>query len=183
MKINRQTNYKTFVLFFLITLLFFNNNTYAGHQKYSELKEETALLLSQSVSDTQPSFSNFKNQEDEELWVNRHKRKIEKNFIDEEAVIFLKTLHYEATRAGLDPKLILSLVQVESNFTKYAISSVGARGYMQVMPFWVEIIGKEEHNLFHLRTNLRYGCTILRHYLELEKGNLFMALGRYNGTR
>lgn len=94
----------------------------------------------------------------------------------------LKAVHYEATRAGLDPILVLGLMQVESGFKKYAYSSVGARGYMQVMPFWVDLIGKKDHNLFHLRTNLRYGCTILRHYLDIEKGNMSRALGRYNGS-
>ena len=95
---------------------------------------------------------------------------------------FLKTVHYEAKRAGLDPQLVLGLIEVESNFRKYAVSNAGARGYMQVMPFWVKEIGTPEHNLFHLRTNLRYGCTILRHYLDMEKGNLYRALGRYNGS-
>ena len=94
----------------------------------------------------------------------------------------LKTVHYEATRAGLDPQLVLGLVQVESNFRKYAVSSAGARGFMQVMPFWTKLLGRPDDNLFHLRTNLRYGCTILRHYLDVEKGNLFRALGRYNGS-
>ena len=95
---------------------------------------------------------------------------------------FLTTVHYEATRAGLDPQLVLSLIQVESAFKKYAVSRVGAHGYMQVMPFWVKSIGNADHNLFNLRLNLRYGCTILRHYLDIEHGNLFRALGRYNGS-
>ena len=95
---------------------------------------------------------------------------------------FLKTVHYEATRAGLDPQMVLGLIQVESGFKKYAVSSAGARGYMQVMPFWVKHIGTSEQNLFHIRTNLRYGCTILRHYIDIEKGDLFRALGRYNGS-
>ena len=95
---------------------------------------------------------------------------------------FLKTVHYEATRAGLDPQLVLGLIEVESRFKKYAVSRAGARGYMQVMPFWVKELGTKEHNLFHLRINLRYGCTILRHYLDKENGNLFRALGRYNGS-
>ena len=95
---------------------------------------------------------------------------------------FLRALHYEAKRAGLDPQLVLGLIQVESGFRKYAISSAGARGYMQVMPFWVGLIGERNDNLFHLRTNLRYGCTILKHYLDIEKGDLFRALGRYNGS-
>jgi soluble lytic murein transglycosylase-like protein len=94
----------------------------------------------------------------------------------------LKTVHYEATRAGLDPELVLGLIEVESGFKKYAVSSAGARGYMQVMPFWVKEIGTNEHNLFHMRLNLRYGCTILRHYLDMENGDLYRALGRYNGS-
>jgi soluble lytic murein transglycosylase-like protein len=95
---------------------------------------------------------------------------------------FIATVHYEATRAGLDPQLVLGVIQYESNFRKYAISPANARGYMQVMPFWTKLIGNSEHNLFHLRTNLRYGCVILRHYLDTENGDLYRALGRYNGS-
>jgi len=94
----------------------------------------------------------------------------------------LTTVHYEATRAGLDPQLVLGVIQVESGFHKYAVSRAGARGYMQVMPFWITLIGESGQNLFKLRTNLRYGCTILRHYLEIERGDTFRALGRYNGS-
>jgi len=95
---------------------------------------------------------------------------------------FLVTVQYEASRAGLDPQLVLGLIQHESNFRKYAMSSAQARGYMQVMPFWVRLIGEPEHDLFNLRTNLRYGCTILRFYLDRENGDLYRALGRYNGS-
>jgi soluble lytic murein transglycosylase-like protein len=95
---------------------------------------------------------------------------------------FIATVHYEAARAGLDPQLVLGVIQHESNFRKYAISPADARGYMQVMPFWTKLIGAPEHNLFHLRTNLRYGCVILRHYLDTENGDLYRALGRYNGS-
>jgi len=99
-------------------------------------------------------------------------------------VEFLKTLFYESTRAGLEPALVLGLVQVESGFRKYAISVAGARGYMQVMPFWARLIGNgDEARLFHMQTNLRFGCVILRHYLDVERGDLFLALGRYNGSR
>jgi len=97
---------------------------------------------------------------------------------------FLETLWYESTRAGLEPALVLALIQVESGFRKYAISSAGARGYMQVMPFWARLIGDgDAARLFHMQTNLRFGCVILRHYLDAERGDLFMALGRYNGSR
>lgn len=95
---------------------------------------------------------------------------------------FLRTLHYEATRAGLDVQKVLAVIHVESAFRKYAISSAGARGYMQVMPFWVDAIGSEAHNLFALRTNLRYGTMIFRCYLDIEKGDYYRALGRYNGS-
>ena len=95
---------------------------------------------------------------------------------------FLITVQYEASRAGLDPQLVLGLIQYESNFRKYAVSPAGARGYMQVMPFWLRQIGQSDQDLFTLRTNLRYGCTILRYYLNVENGDLYRALGRYNGS-
>ena len=97
---------------------------------------------------------------------------------------FLETLWYESKRAGLEPALVLALIQVESGFRKYAISPAGARGYMQVMPFWARLIGDgDPARLFHMQTNLRFGCVILRHYLDIERGDLFLALGRYNGSR
>jgi soluble lytic murein transglycosylase-like protein len=97
---------------------------------------------------------------------------------------FLQTVWYEAKRAGLDVSLVLGLIQVESNFRKFAVSSVGARGYMQVMPFWTRVLADgDAGKLFHLQTNLRFGCVILRHYLDRERGDVFMALGRYNGSR
>ena len=97
---------------------------------------------------------------------------------------FLQTVWYESKRARLDTTLILGLIQVESAFRRFAISSVGARGYMQVMPFWARVIGDgDASRLFHMQTNLRFGCVILRHYLDREKGDVFMALGRYNGSR
>lgn len=102
---------------------------------------------------------------------------------------FLETVWYESKRAGLDVALVLGLIQVESNFRKFAVSSVGARGYMQVMPFWVRVLSTDDATrgdagkLFHMQTNLRFGCVILRHYLDREKGDLFLALGRYNGSR
>ncbi len=102
----------------------------------------------------------------------------------QERVDFLKTVWYESTRAGLDTSLVLGLIQVESAFRKFAISRVGARGYMQIMPFWARLIGDgDDGKLFHMQTNIRFGCVILRHYLDMEKGDLFLALGRYNGSR
>ena len=97
---------------------------------------------------------------------------------------FLSTVWYEAKRAGLDVELVLGVVQVESAFRKFAISRVGARGFMQVMPFWARLIGDGDPGvLFHSQTNVRFGCVILRHYMDREAGDLFMALGRYNGSR
>lgn len=97
---------------------------------------------------------------------------------------FLQTVWYESRRAGLDESLVLGLIQVESNFRKFAVSSAGARGYMQVMPFWTRAIGDgDPATLFHMQTNLRFGCVILRHYLDRERGDLFLTLGRYNGSR
>ena len=105
-------------------------------------------------------------------WLSEMSRRLEKRIPDRENRLeYLRAIHYEATRAGLDPQLVLGLIQVESGFKKYAVSSAGARGLMQVMPFWIKVIGRSDDNLFHLRTNLRYGCTILRHYLDIEKGD------------
>ncbi len=116
-------------------------------------------------------------------WLSEMSGRLTKRIPDREARLdFLRSVHYEATRAGLDPQLVLGLIQVESGFKKYAVSSASARGFMQVMPFWVKLIGRGDDNLFHLRTNLRYGCTILRHYLDIERGDLYRALGRYNGS-
>jgi len=116
-------------------------------------------------------------------WIGEMSRRLTSRFPD--ALTrndFIATVYYEATRAGLDPQLVLGVIQYESSFRKYAISPADARGYMQVMPFWTRTIGTPEHNLFHLRTNLRYGCVILRFYLDIENGDLFRALGRYNGS-
>lgn len=118
-----------------------------------------------------------------DVWLNKMSLRLQQKMPDAESRMdFLKTLHYEAVRAGLEPELVLGLIEVKSNFKKYSVSPQGAQGYMQVMPFWVKTIGASDHNLFHLRTNLRYGCTILRHYLDVEKGNLDRALGRYDGS-
>jgi soluble lytic murein transglycosylase-like protein len=131
-----------------------------------------------------PEFDAAQARDAHERWLSAMGTRLTRQF--PEAQIrreFLQTVWYEAKRAGLDPQLVLGLIQVESAFRKYAISSAGARGLMQVMPFWVRAIGTDDNNLFHLRTNLRFGCVILRHYIDIEKGDLFRALGRYNGSR
>ncbi|HEX6735509.1 MAG TPA: lytic transglycosylase domain-containing protein [Azonexus sp.] len=156
---------------------------YAGAQKYEPLSASVRAALHKAVSDSRPAVSSFKTPLDAADWLGEMSRRLERRIPNREYRIdLLRSVHYEATRAGLDPQLVLGLVQVESGFRKYAVSSAGARGYMQVMPFWIKVIGRPEDSLFDLRTNLRYGCTILRHYLDIEKGDLFRALGRYNGS-
>lgn len=156
---------------------------FAGAQKYEPLSASVQAALHKAVSDSRPSVSSFRNPIDAVDWLSEMSRRLEKRIPSREYRIdLLRSVHYEATRAGLDPQLVLGLMQVESGFRKYAVSSAGARGYMQVMPFWVKIIGRPEDSLFDLRTSLRYGCTILRHYLDIEKGDVFRALGRYNGS-
>ena len=156
---------------------------FAGAQQYEPLSASVRGALHKAVSDSRPVASSFRNSIDAADWLGEMSRRLEKRIPNREYRIdLLRSVHYEATRAGLDPQLVLGLMQVESGFRKYAVSSAGARGYMQVMPFWVKLIGRPEDNLFDLRTSLRYGCTILRHYLDIEKGDLFRALGRYNGS-
>ena len=155
----------------------------AGAQKYEPLSASVQAALYKAVSDSRPQVSSFKTPLEAADWLGEMSRRLEKRIPDREYRIdLLRSVHYEATRAGLDPQLVLGLIQVESGFRKYAVSSAGARGYMQVMPFWVKLIGRPDDSLFELRTNLRYGCTILRHYLDIEKGDLYRALGRYNGS-
>ncbi|MDO8264383.1 MAG: lytic transglycosylase domain-containing protein [Gallionella sp.] len=163
--------------------MLFTSGAYAGAQAYKPLSASVRAAFLRSVSDQAALKLAFATQYEADFWLNAMSRRLQKRLPDMEyRTNFLKTVHYEATRAGLDPELVLGLIEVESNFKKYAVSSAGARGYMQVMPFWVREIGTNEHNLFHLHINLRYGCTILRHYLDIEKGDLYRALGRYNGS-
>ncbi|MEX0958690.1 MAG: lytic transglycosylase domain-containing protein [Burkholderiales bacterium] len=156
----------------------------AGAQQYEPLSASVRAVLHRSVADNAAPRLAFEDEFDGQVWLADMSARLERFISDKNARRdFLITVHYEATRAGLDPQLVLAVIQVESAFRKYAISRAGARGYMQVMPFWLKVIGDEqEHNLFYLRTNLRYGCTILRHYLDIERGDLFRALGRYNGS-
>lgn len=169
--------------FLIIACLVFVMPAFAGSQIEEPLSNSVKSMMQRSISDKAAPRLVFDNEQEGYLWLsdmsNRLKKKIPNTQYRED---FLRTVHYEATRAGLDPQMVLSLIQVESGFKKYAVSSVGARGFMQVMPFWVRSIGVKEHNLFHMRLNLRYGCTILRHYLDVERGDLFRALGRYNGS-
>ncbi len=156
---------------------------WAGEQQYEPLAASVQAALHSAVADRGAPEAKFPSVQEKIEWLTEMSRRLEKRMPDRQARLeFLKTVYYEAQRAGLDPQLVLGLIQVESGFKKYSVSAAGARGYMQVMPFWVKLIGNSDQNLFHLRTNLRFGCTILRHYLDIEKGDLYRALGRYNGS-
>jgi soluble lytic murein transglycosylase-like protein len=155
----------------------------AGTQVEERMAPSVVTVMSAAISD-RPAPHQYTTRPDLRPWLDEMSRRLAPRIADaalrEE---FLATVHYEATRAGLDPQLVLGVIEYESAFRKYAISSAGARGYMQVMPFWTGLIGSgDNHNLFHLRTNLRYGCVILRHYHDIEDGDVYRALGRYNGS-
>ena len=154
----------------------------AGAQVEEQLAPSVVAGLQRAIADN-PVPADYANKSAMRSWFEEMSRRLAPKMADARSRDeFIATVHYEATRAGLDPQLVLGVIQHESNFRKYAISSADARGYMQVMPFWTKLIGNSEHNLFHLRTNLRYGCVILRHYLDTENGDLYRALGRYNGS-
>ena len=145
----------------------------------SSSNEELRLLLQQAIKDSE----SFNDRFDAEVWLtdmsNRLKKKIKQ---PEKRLTLLRQIHHESSRAGLHPELVLAVIDVESNFDRFAISSAGAQGLMQVMPFWLKEIGKPRDSLFNIRTNLRMGCTILKYYLKKEKGDLTRALARYNGS-
>lgn len=159
-----------------------------GNQKEEALADSVRLALSRAITDPRPPTLSLVDSSEQlawQRWFDAMSQRLHSRMPDSMVRReFLQTLWYEARRAGLEPALVLGLIQVESSFRKYAISNVGARGYMQVMPFWTRVIGDgAPGRLFHMQTNLRYGCAILRLYLDLERGNLFLALGRYNGSR
>jgi len=166
----------------------FSQTAYAGGQVEEPLIDSVRTALASAVSNRAPpvpQFSNTESRLDYQRWssamATRLMRLIPEAHNRQE---FSQTVWYESKRAGLDLPLVLGLIEVESHFRKFAVSSVGARGFMQVMPFWVRLIGDGDvSKLFHLQTNLRFGCVILRHYLDREQGDVFMGLGRYNGSR
>lgn len=140
---------------------------------------ELRRLLIQAIR----SSDSFEDRFHAEVWLTDMARRLARKVPDPaERMLILKTAHYEATRAGLAPELVLAVIDIESNFDRFAISSAGARGLMQVMPFWLEEIGRPNDDLFDIRTNLRLGCTILKHYLDKEKRDRTRALARYNGS-
>ena len=169
-------------------LSFFGGTAYAGEQLEEPLADSVRTALTSAVSNRAPPVPQFSDSESRRAYQNwtQHMATQLERFIPEahSRQEFSQTVWYESKRAGLDLALVLGLIQVESNFRKFAVSSVGARGFMQVMPFWVRLIGDSDvSKLFHLQTNLRFGCVILRHYLDREQGDAFMGLGRYNGSR
>lgn len=152
-------------------------------QAEEALSARVSALLLRSVSDMAVAKLSVASQRKADIWLKEMSPRLQSRIPDAEFRLdFLNTVHYEATRAGIEPELVLGLIEVKSDFNKNAVSPSGAQGYMQVMPFWVKAIGKPDNDLFNLRTNLRYGCTILRHYLDMENGDLYRALGRYNGS-
>jgi soluble lytic murein transglycosylase-like protein len=161
----------------------------AGAQVEEPLADAVRTALSSAIAQSAPpprlSFDNIDDRLAYLRWLGAMSEKLKRRKSEgQERIEFLQTLWYESRRAGLEPALVLGLVQVESGFRKYAISVSGARGYMQVMPFWARQIGDgDAARLFLMQINLRFGCVILRHYLDVEKGDLFLALGRYNGSR
>ena len=160
----------------------------AGAQVEEPLADSVRTALSASVADAAPPRGALDLPQERAAylrWLQAMSERLQRVKSEPHTRLeFLETLWYETRRAGLEQALVLGLIQVESGFRKYAISKAGARGYMQVMPFWARVIGDgDASRLFHLQTNLRFGCVILRHYIGVERGDLFMALGRYNGSR
>jgi soluble lytic murein transglycosylase-like protein len=161
---------------------------HAGNQKEEAMADSVRLALANAIADTRPPKPSFRDEAARvryQAWFTEMSARLKRRLPDEQSrTEFLESAWYESTRAGLDPGLVLGLIQVESAYRKYAVSIAGARGYMQVMPFWTKAIGdSDRRKLFHMQTNLRYGCAILRMYIDMERGNLYLALGRYNGSR
>lgn len=173
---------------FACSPLLLAGQAHAGAQIEEPLIDSVRTALSSAIANQAPPVPEFRDTESRLTYLrwlgamsDRLKKKKPEWQIRKE---FLQTVWYESKRAGLDTTLVLGLIQVESNFRKFAVSNVGARGYMQVMPFWTRVIGDgDPGKLFHMQTNLRFGCVILRHYLDRERGDLFLGLGRYNGSR
>lgn len=173
----------------LCGLLYFSQQkAWAGAQLEEPLVDSVRTALSSAITNSAPPIPEFQDTESRLRylrWLGAMSERLKKRKPEWDVRReFLQTVWYESKRAGLDVSLVLGLIQVESAFRKFAVSSVGARGYMQVMPFWTRVLGDgDAGKLFHMQTNLRFGCVIFRHYLERERGDVFMALGRYNGSR
>ena len=163
-------------------------SAHAGRQIEEPLADSIRTALAAAIAQAAPPKPEFDRIEDRLAylrWLGAMSERLKRRITEHHTrVELLQSVWYESRRAGLETSLVLGLIQVESGFRKYAVSVVGARGLMQVMPFWTRLIGDgDPSRLFHLQTNLRFGCVILRHYLDIERGDLFLALGRYNGSR
>ena len=175
------------LLFCLLLLPGISWHVYANEDEYEVLKDR--VFLDSQYADIGIGVSSYFRSKAFDDWIGEMSKRLF-NLVPSNSILknnltrdlFLKTVYYESVRSGLNPQWVLAVIQVESYFRKHAISVAGARGYMQIMPFWVDLIGDDDDNLFNLRTNVRYGTVILRHYLDMENGNLFRALGRYNGS-
>ena len=185
-QINRRNGLQRLLL--ACGALSFAEQARAGGQIEEPLVDSVRTALSSAIQNAAPPVPEFADTESRLKylrWLGAMSERLKKKKPAwETRKEFLQTVWYESKRAGLDVSLVMGLIQVESNFRKFAVSRVGARGYMQVMPFWTRVLGDgDAGKLFHMQTNLRFGCVILRHYLERERGDMFMALGRYNGSR
>lgn len=179
MPAQRQSGMSSATIAILAGLMLFCLSPPLLWAKAVQADPELLNILSQAVSDAQ----SFEDRFDAEVWLMDMSSRLAKRVPDpRKRIEFLKLIHNEASRAELKPELVLAVIEVESNFDRWAISSAGARGLMQIMPFWLDELGRPDDNLFEVSTNLRYGCTILRHYLDKEKGHLSRALARYNGS-
>jgi soluble lytic murein transglycosylase-like protein len=172
----------------VLSILAMPRSALAGAQIEEPLIDSVRTALSSAVHNKAPPVPEFSSTPARIAylrWLGEMSERLRKKLPDwPTRKEFLQTAWYESKRSGLDVSLVLGLIQVESNFRKFAVSSAGARGYMQVMPFWTRVIGDSDPGkLFHMQTNLRFGCVILRHYLDRERGDLFLTLGRYNGSR
>ena len=183
--------YKIILLLFKLLILasIATSTAFAAKQERELLSPDVQTSMHSSVINPITPYLVFDSQEQANFWLDDMSNRL-KNLVPDKKLalddflrkLYLTIIQYEAKRANLDPQLVLSIITVESKFNKYAISPSDARGFMQVMPCWQKLIGTKEHNLFNVQTNLRYGCTILSHYLQIEKGNLVRALARYNGS-
>ncbi len=172
----------------LLWLLAGAGTAVAGNQKEEAMADSIRIALARAITDSRPpkvKYANIHERIQYLYWLGEMSERLKKKLPDVQIRLeFLETVWYESHRAGLEPALVLGLIQVESAFRKYALSPVGAHGYMQVMPFWTRVIGDgDPRKLFNMQTNLRFGCAILRLYIDMERGDLYLALGRYNGSR
>ncbi|MFT5589733.1 MAG: soluble lytic murein transglycosylase-like protein [Bradyrhizobium sp.] len=179
---------KVILTLLILMLLQITGSAWAGNQQEEAMADSVRLALSHAITGSAPMKVRFTDVEDRIQylsWLGEMSDRLKKRLPDVQVRLeFLETVWYEARRAGLDPAMVLGLIQVESAFRKYALSPVGAHGYMQVMPFWSRVIGDSDRSkLFNMQANLRYGCSILRMYIDMERGDLYLALGRYNGSR